>query len=106
MQTATNILVNNSSEARDATTLEPIDGRSKQSSSAMKPKKAKLAAGAKLKTRTANKSVDDSMRSNGLHGVDPEGTTQESIAPSPFLQYSTNERPGISAWDTGNGRDS
>ena len=106
MQTATNILVNNSSENRDGTTLEPIDGRNKQASSALKPKKARLPPGGKLKTRTANKSVDDSMRSNTLHGVDPEGTTQESIAPSPFLQYSTNERPGISAWDNANGRDS
>ena len=74
-----------------------------------------------MKNRSANKSVDNTIirGSSGLNelskanadntmksSVDPEGTTQDSIAPTPFHhQLSTNERPNISGWEH-NGRDS
>ncbi len=94
MQTApNNIMV--TENARDSTTLEPIDSRNKHSSTVMKPKRAKMPPAAALKNRMANKSVDDSMRNHGLgdlpdqrisgavemsntmknSSVDPEGTT-------------------------------
>ena len=95
-------MVNRDGEAtRNSTTLDPIDGKTAdQAASALKPsRKGRLPGAIPMKNRSANKSVDNTIirGSSGLNelskanadntmksSVDPEGTTQDSIAPTPF----------------------
>ena len=100
-----NILVNN--QLKDMkrgrhSTLEPVRQMRKQ-----KKGRNRDCNGSLDVERLTSILTDYNQKADGSSSIDAgEGTTTASGLKTPILRYSINDRPNISMWDSGVGRDS